>query len=102
MEAPKDKVGDVATDDQDTEVAESEELTETMVLDETEAATESSDNVGMSSVQFDAEELVAELESEKSDGVDKDGRLRKCLEAIVERKRREEELADFDDYDIDS
>ena len=63
---------------------------------------DSTDNVGMSSVQFDVEELVRELESEAGAGVDRSGRLRKRLDAILERKRRHQALMDFDDYDLDS
>ncbi|MDP6436838.1 MAG: hypothetical protein QF790_01785 [Gammaproteobacteria bacterium] len=102
MEGRNGNADEAIKDEQDVEVADSETLTETMILDESEAETESSDNVGMSSVQFDVEELVAEMEAEAPDGVDEDGRLRKRLDAIRERKRREEALADFDDYDIDS
>lgn len=101
MESRNGKTAEAVTGGHDVEAADSEELTETMILDETEAETESSDNVGMSSVQFDVEELIDEFESEAPKGVDEDRRVRRRLDAIVERKRREEELADFDDYELD-
>lgn len=81
------------------DVPENDELTDTGIF---KAETEASDNVGMSSVQFDVEELISEFEAEAPQGVDKDGRLRKRLDAILERKRRHEEILDFDDYDLDS
>ena len=68
-----------------------------------EAKTDASDNVGGSSVEIDVEQLLAEFEEEAATaGVDSSGRVRKRLEAIMERKRRHEELIDFDEYDLDS
>ena len=67
-----------------------------------EAKTENSDNVGGSSVELDVEQLLAEVESEAPQGVDANGRVRRRLEAIMERKRRHEALMDFDEYDLDS
>ena len=69
---------------------------------EFDSKTLESDNVGGSSVEIDAEQLLAEVEAEAADGVDASGRIRKRLEAIMERKRRHDDLADFDDYDLDS
>ena len=67
-----------------------------------EALAKVTDNVGEASVEIDVESLVAEFEAEASDGVDASGRVRRRLEAIIERKRRHQELADFDDYDLDT
>jgi hypothetical protein len=66
------------------------------------ASSRKTDNVGEASVEIDVESLVAEFEAEADDGVDKSGRVRRRLEAILERKRRHAALMDFDDYDIDS
>lgn len=78
---------------------DNEEFADTAVLD---ASAVNSDNVGGSSVEIDVEELLAEVEAEASDGVDADGKVRRKLEAIMERKRRHDELIDFDEYDLDS
>ena len=58
------------------------------------------DNVGETSVEFDVEELIAEVEAEVPDGVDENGKVRKRLEEILERKHTGEDVADFEDYDI--
>ena len=76
-----------------------DELGDTTIL---EADSELSDNVGYSSVQLDVAQLLAEVEAEASKGVDASGRVRRRLEAIMERKRRHQDLLDFDDYDLDS
>ena len=60
----------------------------------------STDNVGETSVEFDVEDLIAEVEAEVPDGVDRDGKVRKRLEEALERKHTDEELADFEDYDV--
>jgi len=60
----------------------------------------STDNVGETSVEFDVEDLIAEVESEVPDGVDSDGKMRKRLEEVLEKKQSDEELADFEDYDV--
>jgi len=76
-----------------------DDFAETMTLESQALA---SDNVGGSSVEIDAEQLLAEVEAEAAHGVDASGRVRKRLEAIMERKRRHAELIDFDEYDLDS
>lgn len=60
----------------------------------------STDNVGETSVEFDVEDLIAEVEAEVPDGVDSDGKMRKRLEEVLEKKQTDEDLADFEDYDI--
>jgi hypothetical protein len=67
-----------------------------------EAKSDASDNVGGSSVELDVEQLLAEFEAEASAGVDPSGRVRRRLEAMMERKRRHQALIDFDEYDLDS
>lgn len=67
-----------------------------------EAPVKRTDNVGEASVEIDVESLVAEVEAEAADGVDANGRVRRRLEAILERKRRHDDLADFEDYDLDA
>lgn len=56
--------------------------------------------VGDSSVVFDVDNLVAEFEAEGMSDKSASSRLRRRLEAIAERKRRHNDLLDFDDYDI--
>ena len=81
----------------DTQVLDEDEFADTIVWESNKKLTEN----GEGSVEIDVESLVAEFEAEAANGVDADGRIRKRLEAIAERKRRHEELEDFSDYDID-
>ena len=60
------------------------------------------DFVGGSSVVFDVDDLVAEFEAEGMEDSSAASRLRRRLEAIQERKRRHDDLADFADYDLDA
>jgi hypothetical protein len=92
----------------DDTISDDDEFAETVVLDEEAPAEEAyksersvKDLVGGSSVIFDVDELVAEFEAEAGDSEDPSHRLRKRLEAIAERKRRHDDLEDFDDYDLD-
>ncbi len=78
---------------------ENDQFAETDVF---ESKTDASDNVGGSSVEIDVEQLLADFEAEAPAGVDESGRVRRRLEAIVERKRRHEALVDFEEYDLDS
>ena len=59
------------------------------------------DLVGENSVVFDVDDLVAEFEAEAGEDNHPSSRLRRRLEAIAERKRRHDDLMDFDDYDLD-
>jgi len=92
----------------DETIADDEEFAETVVMDEEAPAEDAyksegsvKDLVGGSSVIFDVDELVAEFEAEAGDSEDPSNRLRKRLEAISERKRRHDDMEDFDDYDLD-
>ena len=58
-------------------------------------------NVGETSVEIDVVGLIAELESEKAKGVDREGHLRQRLDEILESKRHVHELDDFEDYEIE-
>lgn len=61
----------------------------------------STDNVGDPSVEINVEELISELEDE---GIIETAECahaaRRRLEELMERKRCEQELEDFDDYKI--
>ena len=82
----------------ETEVLEEGEFSDTVVWEEKAKKT---DNVGEASVEIDVESLVAEVEAEAAHGVDASGRIRRRLDAILERKKRHDDLADFDDYDLE-
>ena len=69
-----------------------EDFADTVVWESDKKLTEN----GEGSVQIDVESLVAEFEAEATEGVDANGRIRRKLEAITERKRRHEELEDFE------
>ena len=86
-------------DSEKTDVIDDSMFSDTAVLDTTVSAT---DNVGESSVEIDVESLVAEFEAEANEGVDANGRVRRRLDAILERKRRHEDLVDFTDYELDA
>lgn len=58
------------------------------------------DNVGDPSVEINVEELIHELEV---DGIGRPGReqaAKRRLEEIMEKKRAQRELEDFEDYEI--
>ena len=59
-----------------------------------------SDNIGETSVEFDVEELIAELEAETPTSVDHNEQAHKRLEKILEQRQAAREVADFDDDDI--
>ena len=59
----------------------------------------STDNVGDPSVEINVEELINEIERESvaaANGGDSEARRR--LDEIMERKRLEKEMAEYDDY----
>ena len=74
--------------------------------DELEEETETvetvvTDNVGDPSVEINVEELISELEAEGvGEAPECEQAAKKRLEEFMERKRRKEELEDFDDYDV--
>jgi len=84
---------------QDSNLDGSDDFADTVILD---AKSKSTDNVGMDSVEIDVESLLADLEAEAPKGVDQEGRIRRRLDAMLERKRRHEEMLDIEDYDLDS
>jgi hypothetical protein len=87
------------TANQPAEVIDDSAFTETTI---NEALVRPTDNVGEGSVEIDVESLIADFEAEAADGVDASGRVRRRLDAIMERKRRHEALVDFEDYDTES
>jgi hypothetical protein len=87
-----------SVDNVDTDETETDELSDTAIWETSKKPT---DNVGEASVEINVESLIAELEEEARSGVDNSGRIRRRLEAMMERKRRHSDLADFDDYELD-
>jgi hypothetical protein len=64
------------------------------------AAAPETDNVGDPSVEINVEALIHELEV---DGVTRPGReqaAKRRLEELMERKRSQRDLEDFDDYEV--
>jgi hypothetical protein len=88
---------DQVTEASDSTESDVEEFADTVVWESNKKLTEN----GEGSIQIDVESLVAEFEAEATEGVDANGRIRRKLEAITERKRRHEELEDFEDYELD-
>ncbi len=85
----------------DTSASDSEELDEFGDTGEFDADFESGKMVGLDSVEIDVEEILSEIASEVNTGDTASVRVRKQLEAMMERKREQEELIDFDEYDLD-
>lgn len=98
-ERADDDMIDGGLDDDDDDSDMETDFADTLVF---ASKTESSDNVGGSSVELNVADLLAEVEAESHHGVDANGRVRRRLEAIMERKRRHNDLLDFDGYDLDS
>jgi len=83
-------------------VEESDVVEDDEVGDETESIElVSTDNVGDPSVEINVQELISELEEE---GVIETAECahaaRRRLEELMERKRSEQDLEDFDDYEV--
>ncbi len=70
--------------------------------EETETVEISTDNVGDPSVEINVEELISELEAEGIGGEppESEQAAKRRFEDLMERKRHEQELEDFDDYDV--
>ena len=92
-----DTAAETEKDFADTEILEEGNFSDTVIWEE---ETKTTDNVGEASVELDVESLVAEVEAEAADGVDASGRIRRRLDAILERKKRHNDMMDFDSYEI--
>jgi hypothetical protein len=90
-----DNVSNNVTDAAGADIDDSE-FGETTVI---QAQMQPTDNVGEASVQLNVESLIADVEAEAAEGVDASGRIRRKLDAVMERKRRHEDMSDFEDYD---
>ena len=68
-----------------------------------EAASEptaETDNVGDPSVEINVEELIHELEVDGVTRPNREQAAKRRLEELIEKKRAQRELEDFDDYDV--
>ena len=86
--------------EQKKEEKEIEDEDEEEAEEEASEATAETDNVGDPSVEINVEEIIHDLEV---DGVTQAGReqaAKRRLEELMEKKRAERELEDFDDYDV--
>ena len=80
---------------------EESDVVEDEGLEEETGTIELTDNVGDPSVEINVAELITELEDEGIiESPECAHAARKRLEDLMERKRYEQELEDFDDYDV--
>ena len=70
--------------------------------DDLEANFQPGKNPALDSVEINVEEILSEIAAEASATDAANVRVRKRLEAMLERKRRHEDLIDFDEYDLES
>ena len=91
------KAAEVEADEDDFD----SEFADTTVLKGKDDDDEGDIDFSEDSVEINVEQLLAEVEAEASRGVDSSVRVRRRLEAIMERKRRHQDLIDFEEYDLD-
>jgi hypothetical protein len=60
------------------------------------------DNVGEISVEFNVDDLIAELEAERTKSSDNEGCPRKKLEQILEQRQADRAAEDMDGFDLES
>ena len=83
------------TDDVAPDIVSEDQLTDTVVLPESEAI--STDNVGDVSVEINVEQLIADIESENDEEAGKKKAVRLKLEELAEEKSFEDTYAvEFD------
>ena len=80
-----------------------DDQTEEVATERGEDRAESTDNVGETSVEINVEELIAQIKAEEEEAKLANSKLdaRRQLEDMLDSKRTDAELQDFDDYDID-
>ena len=90
------EVSNVSTDvdDEDLDDFDDENMTETVVLTETE----STDNVGDASVEINVEELISKIEQTADEVSERKKKVRRRLEELAESKAFDDTFAiEFDD-----
>lgn len=87
--------GEEGIEDVDSGIVSEDELTDTVVLAESEAV--ATDNVGDVSVEINVEQLIADIEAENDEEVAKKKAVRLKLEELAEEKSFEDTYAiEFD------
>lgn len=87
--------GEEGIEDVDSGIVSEDELTDTVVLSESEAV--ATDNVGDVSVEINVEQLIADIEAENDEEVAKKKAVRLKLEELAEEKSFEDTYAiEFD------
>ena len=87
--------GEEGIEDVDPGIVSEDELTDTVVLSESEAV--ATDNVGDVSVEINVEQLIADIEAENDEEVAKKKAVRLRLEELAEEKSFEDTYAiEFD------
>jgi hypothetical protein len=82
---------------------EEEEVEDEEEEEAEEAASEptaETDNVGDPSVEINVEELIHELEVDGVTRPNREQAAKRRLEELIEKKRAQRELEDFDDYEV--
>ena len=93
MSVPDDDDFDVENDlDENADIEDNEELTETDIL--------RSDNVGDVSVEINVEQLVSDIESIQTGGVDA-AAARRRLDALRDEKELMKAMRELDEFDFD-
>ena len=82
------------------EEVEEEEEEEEAEGPDAEAAPAETDNVGDPSVEINVEELIQELEVDGLTQPAREQAAKRRLEELMEKKRAQRDLEDFDDYEV--
>jgi hypothetical protein len=81
--------------------SEKEDALEEEVEDDADEVVEVTENVGDPSVEINVEELIGELETQGFGcHISKEQAAKRRLEQLMEEKRSQRELEDFEDYEI--
>jgi len=90
------KVKESEKKEEEVEEEEDEEAEEEV----SEAAPAETDNVGDPSVEINVEELIQELEVDGLSQPAREQAAKRRLEELMEKKRAQRDLEDFDDYEV--
>jgi hypothetical protein len=96
---------DMVAEEMDTEFTETvlledDEVEEYADIDKLEDNFKFDQKFAFDSVETNVEEILKEIATEANMGDNSNIRVRKQLEAMIELKRVQEELVDFEEYDI--
>ena len=93
----KEKDSDVTND----AVLGDENLDDFFEEDELEVDFKPDQNPAMDSVEINVEDILSEIQADANTADVAEVRVRKQLEAMLERKRRHEDTMDLDEYDLE-